>query len=557
MHTSSVEHQNNISQILSSEELSSLWNRHHCRTPSPAPDLARQIKEISSDIENHPELISFMIELVELETNAIKQRSKPDTSALNTLNELSDYLNNLAKDINLPEELELPEEQSLILEIISKHTGQNEFSPFSYIWNLTKNMTLHIAEDAKENPKSFTLLLAASLGILHFMNSNIGTSANIYIDPKATTITDLSFEKLDDLMSNPEAIDLTFNQQLLNMDLEPSCHDHLIQIMGQTSADFVANTLNAASLFPKHCSRVKDLAFNAQESLQAGYEAINSRLEFFISDPAQTLGALMLPDSVFKNAFETAANNTAEFIYAANTVENVVLHSIIFGSALASTMKLGTMKNDELQEIKDRSIEFTNRAITTRPLNYLLLCSGSAYAYISSSGITPDMVWLGAAGALAGEFIHKALNKKNAHKHTNRLCKNTTPKTTKIEETNFITTNTNNADEKHIVNEGQHPGGWSSYLKKPSTILISTATTAVTLDAKITGGAFSGACLGALGVSVPFIFYNIPEDAALHLIFGFSGAIAGVFCLGANKAFEKVKSVIRSKQNANEDQNYL
>ncbi len=525
-----------VARILESDEINKIWSSHHVSRSddNPALGIAQNLHDFPSD----PELLAFMSRLVELERGALGSSKNPDVGNLRReLDGLAFYLADASSDITLPALESLPEDYQKILKMIERQTAQVPFRPIGVPVEMLKHTAQHIWEDAKEHPKSFAGLLTVSLGGLGFMNMRMGTSTTSYIDPEVTTITNLSLDALDD----PDFV-MEQDSSLLNLDLQPTCHDHLTQLLGETGADAIKSTLDMAGIFPQHCSRVKTLAADAQASLQGGYDFINSRIGFFIKDPATDLAGKILPDSPFKDAFYNAANNTADFIYAANTVENVVLHTIIFASAMATTVKFGTLENEEGKIIRKNAQDFFHRTIKNNPLNYVFGIAASAQSYMANEGLNPEMIWMGLGGVLAGHFSHAALKRLKRTDHVKNI---TAPARENLEHFSDMRKilSDNRAGEPLAI----EPKNWKNRLKKAGIISGGLAALA-SADAALTGGQISGNILGFTSVTVPFLAYNVPEDAGLHVIFGVAGGAAGAVWAAGVRGKRALKRGLRARK---------
>ncbi len=532
--------ENIFSQMLESQVIQDAWACDYVayENDNPAISISMEIKELLGELESKPELLSFMGKLIDIERVAIgafKDGEGVDiTNLREELDSIAIYLNELSKNISLPDKDGLPENYQRILDLIERKTGQVPFSPINSLWVTIKNMSEHIREDALVNPKSFSALLALSLGSLGFMNMRMGDSSTIYVDQKATTITDLGFDFFD----NPEG-QLTFDPSLMNSDLAPSCHSHLTQIIGENGATFVKDTLDMAGLFPQHCAKLKTLAEDAQGNMLGAYDAMNARIGFLIKDPAVDLGNSIMAPSPFKDAFNVAANNTAEFIYSFNTIENVVVHSLIFASATATAAALGTMENKERQELQKDISNFFHRTRRSVPLNYLLASGGSTYAYMANSGVNPEMIWMGLGGMLAGSFTHKAINRANSRGFVKNLTLSARKNMSDLK--NAVCIVSDKRAGELVDDSSSLSKTWKDHLKVPA-IVTGAGVIATSLDAALTGGQVSGSILGVVGVTVPFIAYNIPEDTALHVIFGVAGGVVG----GAYAGLSHAKRVLKS-----------
>ncbi|MBK6895755.1 MAG: hypothetical protein IPH06_04110 [Alphaproteobacteria bacterium] len=531
--------------ILESETFAHLWSRHYRtrRHENAARSYAAEIREhTAKETPIDPRLLKFMIELVRLEALAVAnstEKQEPDAPALlKNLQQLRLDLEARTQGRPLPTREGLTNEQKKILDMVERQTATKPFRPVSSLLNAVRRTALHIAHDAKDHPIAFSGLLAASLGTLAFMRARLGNSATIYIDPAATTMTNFSLDSMD----NPAAT-LETDQAFLNMDFQPSCHDHLSQLMGQNTADFVKQTLDMAGMFPAHCSKLKTLAEEAQNNLERSYNFVNSRLEMLIRDPATDIAQRLIPDSPFLSAFNQSAHSTAEFIYALNTVENVVVHTLIFASSVLAAAKLGTMESEEIRALRQDIGDFAYRQVRLNPAALALGTAGSATALIMHGGINPDTLWAGLAGVLVGRIIHNGIRRA----HALEFVKASAPSSLSVSRQEaqdadpILITGDNKAGDPNSGASSRRT--WWNNVTKPAAG-VGTLVILTTIDSLATGGQVAGNIMGALGVTIPFLAYNLPEDAALHIIFGIAGGIAGAAWAGTSNAINALKRAI-------------
>lgn len=533
--------QTGLTRTLQDHSLAQIWSRYYPsqNTRTPLSDLSDVIKSQNLTPENNAHLLIFMNEILDIEEQALKRipkhkRSETDLADIENIAQLKNYLQTLKE--RTPEayaHTELPEQYQKIIDMLRTETAQHPVRPIQNLMRLVKNTGVHIAEDAREHPYAFTGLLGISLGALGLMNMRMGSTANIYIDPIATTITDLDFDSLEQ-MTNGADTALTLNPAFMNTGPAQSCHDHLTQVLGPTAADYVKNSLDAVNLFPQHCSKIKTLAQNAQGNLQSFYDTMNSRIAFMIHDPAQDIGNKIIPPSPFLDAFNHAANQTADFIYAANAIENVTLHTIIFASAVATTVKLGTLESEEAKEMRMKISDFFGRTTRNVPLNYLLCAAGSTYAYMANNGVNPEMIWMGLGGALIGQGIHNALNKNKSPALAQTLSVHIRDiDVHSLEASENITGNEKAGESLSAENK---KSAWKKIITSKPAIASAVTGIASAADFAFNNGQISGTMLGGLSVTVPFLAYNVPEDATLHVILGFAGGVVGSIWAGGIRA---------------------
>jgi len=544
-----------LARALETPELSNIWQSNHCRTPSPAPKIAAQIHNIENNIGDHPELAAFTLAFLDIERKSLGKPTKKDTSQTQEIRDMLGTfeldLKQRTENIKLPKKSALPKEWQKMLGAIERHTGHYKISPFTSIWNITKKQLKEIGEDVKTRPITTSLLFATTGSMVWWINRRIGPSGNTYIDPKMLSIESLDLSDMEALMNDPDIANIVFNPDLMPTELEGSCHSHLTQLVGENAADFIENTLGATGLFPEHCSKLATLTYDTHARLNGIYDFANSRLDFLIRQPAEILGNHIGPTSPFKTAFDTAVNNTAESIYAFNTVENIALHSLIFASSMITTVKIGTMDSEERSEIKDKIVEFANRSLTSRPLNYLLLCSGSIGAYMASNGSAPHTIWGSVAGIALGEVFHKNINRhKNALPHVTGVFSNNTSihqEEPKDSSPGTITISKAELEEEQEKQAKPWYSKWRNIFENPLAKAAPVATTATTLDIAATGGHYLGLCLGSLAVITPFLGVNLIEDTMIHLVFSLAGSTAGMAYLSAYKSTNASWNYITSK----------
>ncbi|MCB1784356.1 MAG: hypothetical protein KDI13_10230 [Alphaproteobacteria bacterium] len=515
MHTA-LQHnaRNTAAEILKSPAIKSLWAQHYRskKGEDPAPEISRELLEDTGNLQDRPDLLSFIKELITLELGALKEKNQQTTELRTQLIGLSRYLSTLSKDMDLPNREELPEAQQKILTMLERQTAQKQFSPLRSTLHLMKDMALHLKEEAREHPAPFLTSTAFCGAFIAFMNMRLGTAQTAYLDPELAATSNLSLDDLDDPGFTPE-IDINLLQNF-----QPSCHDHLQAILGTKAADFVETTLNAANLFPQHCIGVKTLALDAQnlqQNLWSAYDGWNARMAPFIQEPANRI-ADAIGSSAFHDAFTTAANNTADIIYGLNWWENITLHSVITYAAFRTYCKYRSMEDDERRELRRNIADFAARTPRLYPLTYLLSASASTYVIATHGGPTAEMVWPAIIGGMTGHTIDRL---RLRHKAT-KLAQETTLSVHKdlaafsdAEEillpaqAGQTATNTNLSEK------------WKTGAK---AALISAAT--ISADAFTTGGQITGTALGSFTVLVPFLYYNLPEDTSLHWVFGILGA---------------------------------
>lgn len=541
-HTNFTAAASNVVQgILSADKTNELWEKyyHSQRDENPANDVLEDLESNKDTLSQNPELLAFMIEVVAIERGAMKSAIKEDTQAhtlLKQLDTLEKYLIEQSCGTDLPKIDDLPEDKQRLLYVMRHHTGQNPFRPIKTILGLFKETGHHVKEEAMENPKSFATLLVASLGALYFMNAKLGTSATTYLDPEMTGMVGLDLDQLDNMDGT-----ISIDPNLINVDLLPSCHDHLKQLFGETAADWITQSDAVASVFPEHCSRVKTLVPNAQQNLQDAYDFINLRIGTLIKAPAESLGDAVIPDSAFKQAFDVAAHQTAEFIYAANTIENVTLHSMIALTAGFIAYKAGTLKNEETTEMTNVVKDFIRRSVNNSPLSYAFGLAATASAYIDNSGFSPEMVWMGLGGILAGEFTHKVMRKRKQTDFVQASTLSVSKDLVAFSDPHAILSG-KKATEKPSLSK-RFKNLWRK--KRALSVAGITAAT-VWVDVTFNQGQLTGYFTGGSAVVVPFLGYNAIEDTLAHIIFGIAGGATGLGVAGAVNTAKATKTAVQA-----------
>ncbi len=520
-----------VASILDQPKMQDIWARYHYsqKNKNPFMEVADELKNIDVELDDHPELLVLMTEIVSINENALGKEKKDEavdiTYARNDIRQLSNYLKMRSENIDLPKIKDLPEEHREVIRVMKDHAGQIPVKPITGVVNMFKEIGHHVVEEAKEQPKSFVALLSLSLAGLWFMNAKLGNSAANYVDPSITTVTEFS---MDD-MTDPNVIIQT-DPSMYTENVELSCHDHLNQLVGENAGDFIREIPGANALISEHCDRLKTFAPDAeaflidtQSDLIGAYDWWNSRIGFFTEDPATQVGNMFMQDSLFKDAYMNAAHQTAEFIYKANTVENIALHGAIFVTSTLMSYKLMSMDNEEAKEGLNTIKDFAVRSVKDSPLSYAFATAGGISGYMMSEDAGPIMIWTSAVGAAIGEFTHKKIRQSQAR----NFVLDTFDKA-KADVSDFAKT--------HIVlkdpNEGkmlETAPSWQDKLftNKKRNFAVAITAMVVAADMTLNNSQLTGSLLGGSAVSIPFLFVNIPEDAGAHVIFGAGGAALG------------------------------
>ncbi len=533
--------------ILNSQTLKDIWSCNHRSKANhnPAINIAEHAKNISKNIEDHPQMLLFIRELIGIEINALK--SKKNLELKQYIEQLYRYSNKLCKDNNITHKnTELPDEYQLILDELEYQTGKTPIRPLKSLWKITKSSANHIAQDAKEHPILFGSLVSVAVGMVYVSSINIDKLSTIYIEEDSRDIVDLG----DDFWNDSEyssSDDLLFDSELAGtINLDPSCHETTVEMGRLLAGDYGAAAVQnipsfITDMFPEHCTRVKSLASDAINGLQGGFSWIHERLDIVIRDPANDIGNTVLHNTVFQESFINAANHTADFWYRFNDIENIAVHTLLTGVTAAAIVKYESLSTEETQEWKNNVSDFFHRTTKNLPLSYILACSGSIYAYASNNGVTPDLLWYGLGGVIAGNTIHKLHRSSKAHEIVeNTILSVDRTKADIIDATKILYEDLICNDNYNYKNRG-----WKDYIKAPAVIAgVSSSLTAI--DIATTNGQITGAIAGGTTVTAQYLMYNVVEDTALHGVFITLGIVIGKSITYAAKVGNKIKHLIGS-----------
>lgn len=561
MHNNNEQHiLETTSNILTSQTLSDIWTRHHKskENDNPALDIAKEIQNISQNIEDHPELLLFMQRLIEIELIAIEKPKQHESSDITNfrkyLNDQYSYASNLCEEHNIYDEnTTLPKEYEQILEIIEYQTGKTPIRPLHSLWNITKTSANHIAQDAKEHPFLFGSLISVAVGMVYLSSLNADKFATIYIDENVRHATDLGDDFWDDTNDSGDFLDnsFTFDQSITDtIELQASCHQTAIEMGALLAGDAGAEIAKSApswmvDLFPEHCTRVKNLASDAIGELQGGFSWVHERLDVVIRDPANNIGEVIAQNTPFQTAFIDAANNSADFWYRLNDIENIAVHTLLTAVTASAVVKYDSLSTEESSEWKKDVSDFFHRTTRNLPLSYILACGGSIYAYMANDGVNPNMIWMGLGGVIAGNTIHKL----NRSAKSRDLVEKTTISIKKsmadISDSIKIITD-EIIDNNNCNNAPYQYKDWKDYIKKPAIIAVEAASLTA-LDMAVTNGQISGAIAGGGVVTSQYLMYNVVEDTALHGIFITLGLVIGKSISYTAKAKNYLSSAIRKE----------
>ncbi|MCB1531951.1 MAG: hypothetical protein KDJ35_03680 [Alphaproteobacteria bacterium] len=521
--------------ILNSPEVDRLWGLYHASEAdeNPAHDIANEIKKLGSDLQGNPALLAFMRELVKIERRALGDSKKTDSQEDKILKKsmegLQNFLDLLAMDVKLPKTKKLPQNYKALLGTLKHHTAQNAWGPVHTMRKILKETAHHVWEEVKEKPYSSAFMTSVAVGALWFMNTKLGSSVTNYIDPEMMTATNFSLDALGDPNYQAE-VDPSF----YSLDTQISCHNHIKSLLdgfvNESTAQSLAETPAVQLFFPNHCDRYKTLLPDAQNILQTSYDWWNSRIAAFSENPTASFSEHVVPDSPFKQAFDSAAHNTAEFFYAANTVENFVFHSLVTFAGCMIAFKIGTLKNEETSEHLNQIKDFAKRSWANSKLSYIFTAAGATGAYMAHDGFTPWMVILGLAGMSAGEISHRVARKYNKHHFAKKSLSSSAAHSARFSDPSAIVTNTRAGED--LVRSSFLQKAWKN--KRGLTIAAGLGTILAT-DMAVNNGVLTGYLTGGGTVTSLFAGFNAVEDTAAHIIFGLVGGVVGLIAAGIKR----------------------
>lgn len=494
--------------FVSSSGISGRWGDHYFgqRHENPVPDVVEKLHGIRDDLASDPALVKFMLETTALLKSGVGQAkaSDPEVQKLRALLDgLSVFLQGLVAEKDLLARSDLPEEYQKLISILEKDTAQKPLRPIAGTGLFLKSYVSHIYEHVREKPGSAVGAFGASLGFLWLVNHKMGGATTSYIDPLNVAITNMGMGEF--------GADFEFDPTVSLEGLQPSCHNHVSDVFGPEVADF------AQPVLPEHCSKFKTLAEDAQSSAQGFYDAVNSRIEGLIHMPLSDLFGKVVDHEAFMRGFETGARETAEFIYQFNAVENITLHYVIGTIAFDQGRKLGRVTSDEAREALQKITNFTWRTARQVPLAYAAGLGLSINSYVAHGGLNPEMVWTGAAGVVGGLAVHKLAGKVfNRKARAKAVAGNAGESLAGFER--FSVPEDVQARLDAAASKGR---GWM----KKGAVSLAAAAGAAGFAKEFPE--MAGVIAGGLTVSGSFLAYNVPEDAALHVIFGIAGGTAG------------------------------
>lgn len=521
-------------------------DHHH----NPLEKIREDIAKHGARFEKNPELLVFMKELVKIERRAMGANSAEEAALKSQLQGLEDFLSLEEKSLSdrvlapVPRLKDLPDDYKRVLGMVRHHTAQNKWGPVRSMRNILKETGEHVWEEVKEKPVASAGLATLGAAGAWFMNANLDSTATIYVDPEMMTTTNFSL----DALSDPNYVPVS-NADFVPTSIDLACHNHIVQILddfvGQNAAESLAQKPVIQMFFPNHCNKVKTLLPEAQNILQNGYDWWNARIAPFMADPTAVLSEKAIPPSAFKQAFDTAAYQTAELWYAANTYENFVFHTLVAFAGTVGVYKMGSLLADEetshhLQEIKD----FGKRSWANSKLSYLFSAAGVALPAIVEQGWTPMMVWGGLAGLAAGEMSHRIGRAWNRAKFAKQTTLGVQKDLAHFANPSAITAGGYSASDVEKT-------GWAQRLlsRRKNAITTGFVLSAVSaLDIAFNEAVLTGYTLGTITPTGLFLGFNAVEDTAAHIIFGIAGGTLGgaalVTTVGGKKVIDLAKNEV-------------
>lgn len=417
---------------------------------------------------------------------------------------------------------DLPAPAREALDIIERYTLQKPFCPAQIIKDFTRETCAHIKTEATTHPAAFGVLLTTSLALLTFMNMKIGAQTQ-YIDPALIGLTDASFDAAGNVV-NFTPPDIDYGAAL-------SCHDHIAQL----SPDLAQILAKYDMTLPQHCARLKTMALDAQSDLQAGYDLLKTPFNALVKDPVQGLGQALFEQSHFMAAFNATAQNVSEFVYQANIVENIVVHSLILGAAFWGTVKCGNLDPQARQEITGHAWNFLHRSFVHRPLAYVFCAAaGGGASMAHTAGLGAETLWAGLAGGVAGYLVHDIHRRFERKEHAQKILSGVQKDIASLNAylgPSSVSKVPPFGDEKPKVRRLAALFAFSAYgglALADMAGYLDQVDSGLVHDLLVQGSEVAGSLTATaliLGAYVPF---NVAEDALQHVFFGLAGLISAL-----------------------------
>lgn len=543
---SSVRAQNDLSsaalkavcEMLESPEMEKLWAlHHHSRAEENIPvQIAAEIRENMSDMEARPDLQSFIAEFLLAE---IKASADPAVTGLRSeLMALRAALWQPPGTGTYAARRILPDDYRQVIDMIDVQMQQKPFRYF--LRDIATEYVEHIKEGAQKHPYAFTGFLAACAGAGVFMKTSLGP-AKTYIDPQFAGI---AFDENGIMTGVSVSADLA--------GLKFGCHNHISSYIGEEAASIIESTLGSFGI--THCSAIMNLDIKAQNALQTSYNFIKMPFDavmgIFVKNPLSDFGTEALQNSSFAAAYNAAATSVSEAVYALNTVENIVLHSVLFSAAMIEGYRQsGPGGGHEARETLTAAKDFFYRTLHDRSLSYVFPAVASGAVYMAQGQFDGSVVLAGAGGAVAGHIAHNLKHVWERKTHVTKVTENVRDMLRDFREA---------AKEKGIVETLAEPARkqWLSAKEKMTWAGASLSAYATIVFADVSGYAQAlesdlaresilkgseilGAATATGLIAGFFVPFNIVEDAAQHIIFGVGGYGAGRAYGGVVSAKEK------------------
>lgn len=539
-----------LERVMGSDALQELWQLYK-RSESdenPAQQYAQALKDDSETALRDPALLSFAIVLSGALADAFPTKKKgldPDVTALrNGLRGLKAQLWDLSNafDLDVLPLKDLPKKDQQLINIVQRQTGQIRHLLAKDMGKAFVESWRHILKDIRTSPIPAAMLSTVTIGLLLFMNRNLGGTTS-YIDPGRATITP------DNIPAEGEDIIYDPNARGNDADLAVTCHDHLEQATG-IPASFSQTYLNG--IVPQHCAQYMTLAVDIQDGLNWAYEGYNLRLALVTEKPVSSAGEQILVDSPFMQGFEDGTHAMANFVYAFNTVENIAIHSILFGGVFAASIRAGHMDKEEFNEAKNAVGDFVHRTLKTRPLAYAGSVGGVSADAILTGGVDPTTVWAFVGGGLAGYSVHKIARQFNRKAKAVDLAK--PAKAQLLEFQSSAPTEIKEPKKK-----------WGPIKKTFAAVSGLTTAGYVTLVSMNMNGEIyniqddslrmlaesasygSGFLTGGALVLGAYIVANLPEDTALHGIFSAAALTLAAPIVATSRTFKHLRNKMRNR----------
>lgn len=545
-----------LSAILCSDRFLEYWNAHYPaeKNSGALKGMALRISDAQDDFSQDPDLLAFMISMVDLERGALysavdfRKLSDDEQRLRDGLDGLSGYLSQIVPDLDQKAlGKSFTKSQVKVIKMLRRETAQIKYQPFSDVAHFAGHIAGGIKETAVEHPVSGAALLTGLAGMGWFMVRMGGTNATLSYDP---TLVGMGPEAFMPGAPPPEEFQTYLTQQQIN-DIIPSCHDHLLQLAGgnQVVADFMVDPMHLDMILGQHCVKLDTYA----SGVRGAYDWYNTRFEYLLDvAPDGLVSILPHPESPLVQAFVGSTSTAKDWTIAFNTVENLAVHLFIIGTSVIYSAKAVNFKNDEASEIYTESRNFLQRSVMNTPMTYgaaaamlAYTASQSDHIWSVSQGFHPVVTWGTIGGLALGQGLHKA------HKYFNRRAH----VTDMMQGASLSAFNQYSAAQPAAQKPAKPDQKKSlvQHFKIPAIgAVVGGALSAV--DMHYTGGHVTGSVLGTASVVGPYLVINGPEDAGFHVGFGAVGSAAGASVggtyllgkFGLKKAWNGIKHVLPS-----------